>query len=96
MEENNSIENIQVSLNSKFVQCQRGSVCCRVSLNNIYGLLLTSAVERFNNVVGQDNLFKRSLVLIKLWIFNESKRLSYLGEQYVYRSSFPYLSKSYI
>ena len=44
-------------------------------------------MERFNNVVGQENLFKRSLVLIKLWIFNESKRLSYLGERNNYTSS---------
>eukprot|EP01035_Chromulina_nebulosa_P055287 gene55287-75776_t len=68
--EDHTIENVQISLSGSFVQGQRGSVRCRVSLNHTYGLLLTSAVERFNNVVGQDNLFKRSLVLIKLWIFN--------------------------
>eukprot|EP01036_Dinobryon_divergens_P034406 gene34406-44448_t len=84
-EENNTIESIELSANGTFVQSQRGSVRCRVSLNNIYGLLLTSAVERFNNVVGQDNLFKRSLVLIKLWIFNESKRLSYLDLSELFR-----------
>lgn len=68
-----------MSVKSSVVQCSRNTVRFRLSINNIHGLFLTAVVEQFNNSIGKDNLFKKSLVLIKLWIYNESRRLTYLG-----------------
>ena len=77
--EHQPIENIQLSVNGNFIQCQQARVRFRQSLNNVHGLLLTAAVERFNHDLGHNDLFKRSLVLIKMWIKFESRRFSHLG-----------------
>jgi hypothetical protein len=53
----------------------------RASLNGIHGILLTAAVERFDSVIGRNGLFKRSLILIKLWVNCESTRFSFLGKK---------------
>lgn len=74
------MDTILLSVNGNYVQCQRGKVGVQLSVNNIDGLLLTSSLEQFNNAIGNDNLFKRSLILIKMWIYNESRRFSYLGK----------------
>ena len=78
--EHQPIENIQLSVNGNFIQCQQARVRFRQSLNNVHGLLLTAAVERFNRDLGHNDLFKRSLILIKMWIKFESRRFSHLGD----------------
>lgn len=50
-----------------------------LSVNNIHGLFLSAIIEMLNNVIGKDNLFKRSLMLIKLWVLNETRRFTHLG-----------------
>ena len=79
-DDDHSMDTILLSVNGNYVQCQRGKVGVQLSVNNIDGLLLTSSLEQFNNYIGNDNLFKRSLILIKMWIYNESRRFSYLGK----------------
>eukprot|EP01038_Epipyxis_sp_PR26KG_P003954 gene3954-5671_t len=50
-----------------------------ISPNNISGLLLSAIVEEMDSIViGKDRLFKKSLILIKTWCYNESKKLGNL------------------
>ena len=91
--DDHSMDTILLSVNGNYVQCQRGKVGVQLSVNNIDGLLLTSSLEQFNTYIGNDNLFKRSFILIKMWIYNESRRFSYLGKFFFvpYRYSNNYL-----
>jgi len=73
------LEKVQLSVNDSFVFCSQDKIRLQLSVNNIFGILLTAVVEIFNNFIGEDNLFKRSVVLIKLWINFESKRFCYFG-----------------
>lgn len=70
---------MQLCVNGNVVQCAQDKIRMEISVNNISGMLLTAALEVFNHIVGKDNLLKKSLILIKLWINFESKRFTFLG-----------------
>ena len=75
---NRIVENVELSTVANFIDCTFTSVKFRVTANNISGLLLTAATQIFNSFIGNDSLFLRSLVQIKLWINFESKKHTYL------------------
>eukprot|EP01035_Chromulina_nebulosa_P041637 gene41637-56350_t len=75
---NRIVENVELSTVANFIDCTFASVKFRVTANNISGLLLTAATQIFNSFIGNDSLFLRSLVQIKLWINFESKKHTYL------------------
>lgn len=77
-----------MSVDYNFLECQlQCLVGLRLSLNGIHGILLTAAVERFDSAIGQNGLFKRSLILIKVWVNCESNRFSFLGKNSCLKSS---------
>ena len=45
-----------------------------ISPNELAALYSSSLVEEFNQLVGSDNLFKRSILLIKAWLLYEAPR----------------------
>ena len=70
-----------MSVDYNYLECQlQCLIGLRLSLNGIHGILLTAAVERFDLAIGQNGLFKRSLILIKVWVNCESNRFSFLGK----------------
>lgn len=74
-----SFDKVELSVNDDCIESSINFVRFKITVNNINGLLLTGALEEFNYLVGKDNLFVRSLTLVKLWINLEAKRFTYLG-----------------
>jgi len=73
------MEKVELFVNDDFIQCSVDLVRFRVTVNSVHGMFLTAALEVFNAFIGKDNLFVRSLILIKLWVHKEAKRFSFLG-----------------
>jgi len=84
-DQSSHLEKVQLSVNDSFVFCSQDKIRVQLSVNNILGILLTAVVEIFNNFIGEDNLFKKSVVLIKLWINFESKRFCYFDLSELFR-----------
>jgi hypothetical protein len=51
-----------------------GSITIRLSPNNTSSFFIAAILEEFNARIGQKNLLKRSLLLIKNWCVHESAR----------------------
>lgn len=76
----NPIDKVELSVNDDTIECWLNVVKYRMTSNNISGALLTAILQVTNSIVGKDDLFLRSLTLIKSWVFFESKRYTFLGE----------------
>ncbi|PIN08200.1 Polynucleotide adenylyltransferase [Handroanthus impetiginosus] len=59
----------------KLVKCIVQGIVVDVSFNQIGGLSTLCFLEQIDRLIGEDHLFKRSIILIKAWCFYESRIL---------------------
>lgn len=75
-----TIDEVIYIVHDDTIQCKLlDNVLLKVSANNLSSIFLSAAFEEFNRVVGDSNLLKRSLLLIKAWCYYESRRFTALG-----------------
>ena len=61
-------------MNHDFVMATVGQERFKLRPNNINSIFIAAVLEEFNNLVGNRNLVKRSLLLIKLWTSYEARK----------------------
>uniref|UniRef100_A0A5B6Z1Q5 Polymerase nucleotidyl transferase domain-containing protein n=1 Tax=Davidia involucrata TaxID=16924 RepID=A0A5B6Z1Q5_DAVIN len=59
----------------KLVKCIVQNIVVDISFNQLGGLCTLCFLERVNRLIGNDHLFKRSIILIKAWCYYESRIL---------------------
>ncbi|KAJ8506494.1 hypothetical protein OPV22_007380 [Ensete ventricosum] len=59
----------------KLVKCIVENIVVDISFNQIGGLCTLCFLEKVDQEIGKDNLFKRSIILIKTWCYYESRIL---------------------
>mmetsp|Transcript_3185 Transcript_3185/g.4537 ORF Transcript_3185/g.4537 Transcript_3185/m.4537 type:complete len:1323 (-) Transcript_3185:253-4221(-) len=73
--ENVVISNVSfVNTDKKMIKSLINNICVDVAVNQVSSLYNQSFVEEINHFVGKDNLFKRSILLVKAWCRYESPR----------------------
>jgi hypothetical protein len=61
-------------MNHDFVMATVGQEKFKLRPNNLHSIFTAAVLEEFNNLVGNRNLVKRSLLLIKLWTNYEARK----------------------
>ena len=61
-------------MNHDFVTATVGQEKFKLRPNNLNSIFIAAVLEEFNNLVGNRNLVKRSLLLIKLWTSYEARK----------------------
>jgi len=70
-----NVENVQfVADELQIVKATINSVSVDITANNLKALYHEAFLEKVDEFVGRDNLFKRSLLLLKAWFYFESPR----------------------
>ncbi|XP_074559707.1 uncharacterized protein LOC141815650 isoform X2 [Curcuma longa] len=64
-----------VNAEVKLVKCLVENIVVDISFNQIGGLSTLCFLEKVDQKIGKDHLFKRSIILIKAWCFYESRIL---------------------
>ncbi|XP_065852456.1 uncharacterized protein [Euphorbia lathyris] len=59
----------------KLVKCLVQNIVVDISFNQLGGLCTLCFLEQVDHLIGKDNLFKRSIILIKAWCYYESRIL---------------------
>ncbi|KAA8517667.1 hypothetical protein F0562_015141 [Nyssa sinensis] len=59
----------------KLVKCIVQNIVVDISFNQLGGLCTLCFLEKVDRLIGKDNLFKRSIILIKAWCYYESRIL---------------------
>ncbi|KAK4342621.1 hypothetical protein RND71_038437 [Anisodus tanguticus] len=59
----------------KLIKCIVQNIVVDISFNQIGGLCTLCFLEQVDRLIGKDNLFKRSIILIKTWCYYESRIL---------------------
>ncbi|XP_022925116.1 uncharacterized protein LOC111432455 [Cucurbita moschata] len=59
----------------KLVKCLVQNIVVDISFNQLGGLSTLCFLEKIDHRIGKDNLFKRSIILIKAWCYYESRIL---------------------
>ncbi|XP_010252088.1 PREDICTED: uncharacterized protein LOC104593785 [Nelumbo nucifera] len=59
----------------KLVKCLVQNIVVDISFNQLGGLCTLCFLERIDQLIGKDHLFKRSIILIKAWCYYESRIL---------------------
>ncbi|XVE80759.1 hypothetical protein DITRI_Ditri15bG0006100 [Diplodiscus trichospermus] len=59
----------------KLVKCLVQNIVVDISFNQLGGLSTLCFLEKVDNLIGKDHLFKRSIILIKAWCYYESRIL---------------------
>ncbi|KAJ8533151.1 hypothetical protein K7X08_016040 [Anisodus acutangulus] len=59
----------------KLIKCIVQNIVVDISFNQIGGLCTLCFLEQVDRLIGKDNLFKRSIILIKSWCYYESRIL---------------------
>ncbi|XP_022764860.1 uncharacterized protein LOC111310036 [Durio zibethinus] len=59
----------------KIVKCTVNNIPVDISFNKMAGLSALCFLEKVDQIVGKDHLFKRSIILIKAWCYYESRIL---------------------
>ncbi|VFQ91016.1 unnamed protein product [Cuscuta campestris] len=59
----------------KLVKCIVQNIVVDISINQIGGLCTLCFLEKVDQLIGKDHLFKRSIILIKAWCYYESRIL---------------------
>ena len=70
------IESVEFSVNLDFVLATVGQEKFRLRANNLNSIFLAAVLEEFNNLIGNRNLVKQALLLIKLWTSYEARKYS--------------------
>jgi hypothetical protein len=75
-----SVSNVSfVNTEIKMIRSMINGVSFDISTNQLPSLFADSLVERINDFVSNNNLFKRSLLLVKAWFNYESPRFTHGG-----------------
>ncbi|PWZ06672.1 hypothetical protein Zm00014a_016357 [Zea mays] len=59
----------------KIIKCLVENIVVDISFNQVGGLCTLCFLEEIDNLISQNHLFKRSIILIKAWCFYESRIL---------------------
>ncbi|KAL6648582.1 hypothetical protein ACP70R_012806 [Stipagrostis hirtigluma subsp. patula] len=59
----------------KIIKCLVENIAVDISFNQVGGLCTLCFLEEIDNLINQNHLFKRSIILIKAWCFFESRIL---------------------
>ncbi|XP_042489131.1 uncharacterized protein LOC122069225 isoform X2 [Macadamia integrifolia] len=59
----------------KLVKCMVQNIVVDISFNQVGGLCTLCFLEQIDHLIGNDHLFKRSIILIKAWCYYESRIL---------------------
>ncbi|XP_019429149.1 PREDICTED: uncharacterized protein LOC109336780 isoform X2 [Lupinus angustifolius] len=59
----------------KLIKCLVDNIVVDISFNQLGGLCTLCFLEEVGNLISQDHLFKRSIILIKAWCYYESRLL---------------------
>ncbi|XVF00370.1 hypothetical protein REPUB_Repub03eG0279700 [Reevesia pubescens] len=59
----------------KIVKCTVNNIPVDISFNQVAGISALCFLEKVDQLVGKDHLFKRSIILIKAWCYYESRIL---------------------
>ncbi|KAL2468862.1 nucleotidyltransferase [Forsythia ovata] len=59
----------------KIIKCLVENIVVDISFNQIGGLCTLCFLDEVDNLIGQNHLFKRSIILIKAWCYYESRIL---------------------
>ncbi|CAJ1961282.1 unnamed protein product [Sphenostylis stenocarpa] len=59
----------------KIIKCLVENIVVDISFNQLGGLCTLCFLEEVDNLIGQNHLFKRSVILIKAWCYYESRIL---------------------
>jgi len=70
------IESVEFSINQDFVLATVGQEKFKLRANNLNSIFLAAVLEEFNNLIGNRNLVKQALLLIKLWTSYEARKYS--------------------
>jgi len=73
---NIKIESVEFSVNHDFVLATVGQEKFKLRANNLHSIFLAAVLEEFNNLIGNRNLVKQALLLIKLWTSYEARKYS--------------------
>ena len=73
------------AVHCQLIKCQIGFVDVDISLNQVRSLASFSLFEHINRKIGSNHLFKKSLILIKVWA---EKEAGIVGSQHGFLSSY--------
>ncbi|KAF7050077.1 hypothetical protein CFC21_058490 [Triticum aestivum] len=59
----------------KLIKCLVDNIVVDISFNQVGGLCTLCFLEQVDNLINQNHLFKRSIILVKAWCFYESRIL---------------------
>eukprot|EP01035_Chromulina_nebulosa_P030629 gene30629-40719_t len=68
------LESVEFCANQDFVMATVGPERFKLRPNNLNSIFIAAVLEEFNNLVGNRNLVKRSLLLLKLWTSYEARK----------------------
>jgi predicted nucleotidyltransferase len=74
-----------INANVKLLKCVVDGIVVDVSVNQFGGLSTLAFLEEVNSKIGKNDLFKRSVILVKAWAYYESR---VLGAQYALLSTY--------
>ncbi|CAL1381301.1 unnamed protein product [Linum trigynum] len=70
------VKNVQyIEAQVKIVKCLVNDISVDISFNQMAGLSALCFLERVDQILGNDHILKRSIILIKAWCFYESRIL---------------------
>ncbi|PKI38008.1 poly(A) RNA polymerase cid14-like isoform X2 [Punica granatum] len=70
------VEDVQyIDAEVKLVKCLVNKVVVDISFNQVGGLSTVCFLEKVDRLIGRDNLFKKSIILVKAWCYYESRIL---------------------
>ncbi|GAA0173194.1 hypothetical protein LIER_26859 [Lithospermum erythrorhizon] len=71
-----SVKDVQyIQAEVKLIKCLVDNIVVDISFNQLGGLCTLCFLEEVDNLISQDHLFKRSVILIKAWCYYESRIL---------------------
>jgi hypothetical protein len=68
-----------VNREMKMIRSIINGITVDITMNQYQSLFMETVIERVDNFIGRDHLFKRSLLLIKAWFQYESSKYTYGG-----------------
>ncbi|KAL5714284.1 hypothetical protein ACHQM5_016266 [Ranunculus cassubicifolius] len=71
----NFLLRVHFGIQVKLIKCLVRSMVVDISFNQHGGLFTLSFLEEIDRIIGQDHLFKRSIILTKAWCYYESRVL---------------------
>ena len=76
-------DSLNASVDGNQVVCRFNDFRIKVRPNNLSSIYLSGILEEMNAFVGENDLLKRSIVLIKCWCLCESRRFLWKCECFI-------------